>query len=99
MTYFVKLLGSSEWPMPDDPWGRDPELHAEVRLPAKPPPTNVARGGELIYYAVGGMKCIFGASRVENIPVLNPKHSNPQVAKQWPYASPVELRRSACVPR
>ena len=33
MTYFVKLLGSTEWPMPDDPWDRDPEMHTEVRFP------------------------------------------------------------------
>ena len=33
-------------------------------------------------------------------PVLKiPKHSNPDVARRWPYAAPVELRKSACVPR
>jgi hypothetical protein len=99
MTYFVKLLGSSDWPMPDDPWDRDPEMHREVRFPAKPAPTAVARGDEFIYYAVGGTKCIFGASRAEDKPVINQHHSNPEVARRWPYAAPVELRKSACVPR
>jgi hypothetical protein len=99
MTYFVKLLGSHDWPMPDDPWGRDAEMHREVRFPGKPPPTDVTRGDEFIYYAVGGTKCIFGASRAEGDPVLNPTHSNPEVARRWPYAAPILLRKSACVPR
>src|SRR4051794_25392317 len=74
-------------------------MHTEVRFPSKPPPTDVTRGDELIYYAVGGTKCIFGASRVEEDPVLNPLHSNREVARRWPYAAPIELRKSACVPR
>lgn len=98
MTYFVKLLGSSEWPMPDDPWDRDPEMHNEVRFPA-PEPTDVARGDEFIYYAVGGTKCIFGSSRADDKPAINQQHSNPEVARRWPYAAPIELRKRACVPR
>jgi hypothetical protein len=74
-------------------------MHREVRFPGKPAPTDVARGDEFIYYAVGGTKCIFGASRAEDKPVLNQQHSNPEVARRWPYAAPVELRKSACVPR
>ncbi len=99
MTYFVKLLGSRDWPMPDDPWDRDPEMHFEVRFPPRPAPTNISRGDEFIYYAVGGTKCIFGSSRATGVPVLNDHHSNPEVARRWPYAAPVELRRNACVPR
>ena len=99
MTYFVKLLGSSDSPMPDEPWDRDPEMHYEVRFPPKPPPTDVTRGDELIYYAVGGTKCIFGASRVEGDPVLNPIHSDPEIARRWPYSAPISLRPSACVSR
>jgi hypothetical protein len=99
MTYFVKLLGARNWPMPDDPWARDREMHTEVRFPPKPAPTDISRGDELIYYAVGGTKCIFGASRVDDLPVINHYHSNPEVARRWPYAAPVELRKSACVPR
>lgn len=84
--------------MSDDPWTRDPEMHREVRFPA-PDPTEVSPGDEFIYYAVGGTKCIFGASRAKDRPVINQYHSNPEVARQWPYAAPVELRKSACVPR
>lgn len=94
MSYFVKLLGSTDWPMPIDPWDRDPEMHTEVRFP-KPQPTDVHKGDELVYYAVGGFKCIFGASRVEEPPVLNPTHSNPEVARRWPYAAPVWIRDDA----
>jgi hypothetical protein len=84
--------------MADDPWDRDPEMHIEVRFPPRPAPTNVSRGDEFIYYAVGGTKCIFGASRALDPPVLNDRHSNPEVARLWPYAAPVELRKGACVP-
>jgi hypothetical protein len=99
MAYFVKLLGASDWPMPDDPWDRDLEKHTEVRFPAKPLPSDISRGDELIYYAVGGTKCIFGASRVDGVPEINQYHSNPEVARRWPYAAPIELRKTACVPR
>ena len=84
--------------MPDDPWGRDPEMHSEVRFPPKPP-ADVMRGDEFIYYAVGGTKCIFGSSRAESDPVLSSTHSNPEVARLWPWAAPIKLRKSACVPR
>ena len=52
MTCYVKLLGSSEMPMPDDWWGagRD-ELDDEVRFP-KPLPKEITPGDELVYYAV-----------------------------------------------
>jgi hypothetical protein len=92
VTYYVKLLGSTDMPMPNDPWGRDPEMAKEVRFPAKPAPTDIAKGDELIYYAVGGYKRLFGASRVDDVPVINNEHSNAVVAKRWPYAAPVEVR-------
>jgi hypothetical protein len=74
-------------------------MHTEVRFPPKPPPTDVSRGDEFIYYAVGGTKSIFGASRADGEPAISDVHSNPEVARLWPYAVPVELRKTACVPR
>jgi hypothetical protein len=57
----------------------------------------VSAGDELIYYAVGGYKRIFGAVRVEDVAVLNPLHSNASVARRWPYAAPITRRPSACL--
>ena len=91
MTYFVKLLGSTDMPMSNSPWG-EREINEEIRFPASPPPKEVTPGDELIYYAVGGYKRVFAAARVEGEPVLSDKHENPVVAKRWPYAAPVKIR-------
>ena len=91
MTYFVKLLGLSEMPMPNLAFGRDEEMNKEVRFP-RPEPKDVMPGDELVYYAVGGYKRIFGVARVEESPKQNHVHSNPVVAKKWPYAARVALR-------
>jgi hypothetical protein len=91
VSYFVKLLGSSDMPMPNEAFGRDEEMNSEVRFP-KPEPKDVHRGDELVYYAVGGYKRIFASARLEEEPVLNAVHSNPVIAKRWPYAAPVTLR-------
>jgi hypothetical protein len=92
VSYFVKLLGSSDFPMPDDAFDRDPEMSYEVRFPKGSPPSDVAPGDELVYYAVGGFKRIFASARVDGPAVLNAVHSNPEVARRWPYAAPVSLR-------
>src|SRR5262249_14516287 len=46
-----------------------------------------------------GTKCIFGASIAKDDPVINARHSNAEVARRWPYAVPIRLRKSACVPQ
>src|SRR5690348_14837682 len=87
MTYFVKLLGSSDMPMEDD-WlgcGRQ-DLEDEVRFP-KPQPKDVTPGDHVVYYAVGGFKKIFATARIETLPEERPQHANPVIAKRWPYAS------------
>jgi hypothetical protein len=91
MTYYVKLLGSKDMPMPDDWWwgGRD-DLDDEVRFP-KPLPKEITPGDELVYYAVGGFKSIFATARVKTVPELRPRHPNPLIAKKWPFASDAEL--------
>jgi hypothetical protein len=99
VTYFVKLLGSKDWPMPDDAWDRDPEMWKEVRFPKGAPPRDVSAGDELIYYAVGGYKRIFGASRLDGPAVQNLVHSNPEIARRWPYAAPVTVREDARIER
>jgi hypothetical protein len=91
MTYFVKMLGSTDMPMPNDAWGRRTEIATEVRFPAKPPPTDVGPGDELVYYAVGGYKRVFATVRVESEPEPDRPHENPVIAKRWPYAAGVSL--------
>jgi hypothetical protein len=94
MAYYVKLLGAHDRPMPNDAWGPEgvrPE--DEVRFPPKPAPTDVAPGDELVYYAVGGYKRVFGAVRVETAPMLV-DHPNPVVQKRWPYMANVAVRPS-----
>ncbi len=97
MTYYVKLLGSTDMPMSNEPWDRDVEMHKEVRFPARPVPKEITVGDEFVYYAVGGYKRIFGASRADGEPILNHEHSIPDVAKRWPYAAPITLNPSACL--
>ena len=91
MTYYVKLLGSTDMPMANYPWDED-EMRREVRFPPKPPPADVSPGDELVYYAVGGFKRVFATARVEELPQINNIHSNPTVARRWPYAAAVRLR-------
>jgi hypothetical protein len=103
MAYFVKLLGESPDGMPPDPWGRDPEMLSECRFPGsrkkgRPAPTDIAPGDGMLYYAVGGTFTIFGAALMESFPVLNPVHSNPSIAKRYPYAADIKLLKFACVP-
>jgi len=95
MTYYVKMLGSTDMPMPNHPWGAQGDAHDEVRFPARPAPVGINPGDEFVYYAVGGYKRVFAAARVESAPRLNAAHPNRVVAKRWPYAAKVSLRPSA----
>lgn len=94
MTYYVKMLGASDMPMPNHPWGRPGDAEDEVRFPPKPSPVNISPGDELVYYAVGGYKRVFATARVETAPKLGDVHPNAIVAKRWPYVAKVALRPS-----
>lgn len=92
MTYYVKMLGSSDMPMPNHPWGARNDAEDEVRFPPRPAPAGISPGDELVYYAVGGYKRVFATARVETAPKLSDVHPNRVVAKRWPYAAKVSLR-------
>ena len=94
MSYFVKLLGSTDMPMANDTWGTRGDLDDQVRFAGRPKPDDVAVGDELVYYAVGGYKRVFATARVESAPEESDDHPNPVVAKRWPYASTVAVRPS-----
>jgi hypothetical protein len=94
MTYYVKMLGSTDMPMPNHPWGERNDVEDEVRFPPRPAPIAITPGDELVYYAVGGYKRVFATARVESPPRLSDIHPNPVVAKRWPYAAKVSVRPS-----
>ena len=94
MACYVKLLGATDMPMPNYPWGQRSDIVDEVRFPAKPIPKEISPGDELIYYAVGGYKRVFATARVDSAPRLSDVHPNPVVAKRWPYAAKVSLSPS-----
>jgi hypothetical protein len=94
MAYFVKMLGASDMPMPNHPWGRNNDPEDIVRFPSRPKPTDIAAGDELLYYAVGGYKRVFATARVESAPVLGDIPPNDPIAKRWPYVAGVSLRPS-----
>jgi hypothetical protein len=96
VTYYVKLLGASDLPMPNDWWGNRHDLEEEVRFPA-PEPKEITPGDELIFYAVGGFKRIFAGARVKSRPELRELHANPVIAKRWPFAVDADLNPSARV--
>lgn len=89
MTYYVKLIGSRDMPMPDDWWGRSTDEY-EVRFPP-PLPKEITPGDELVYYAVGGYKSIIATGRVNGFPVRQPMHPNPEIARRWPFAAEAEM--------
>jgi len=94
VSYFVKMLGSTDMPMPNDAWGTRGDIEEQVRFAPQPKPTDVVPGDELVYYAVGGYKRVFAKARVESTPELNSFHPNPAIAKRWPYASKIAVRPS-----
>ena len=94
MSYFVKMLGSTDMPMPNDAWAARGDLDDQVRFAVKPKPTDVAVGDELVYYAVGGYKRVFATARVETVPEESDDHPSPEIAKRWRYASRVAVRPS-----
>ena len=93
MAYFVKMLGSTDMPMPNHPWGHRNDAEDEVRFPAKPAPVEISAGDELVYYAVGGYKRVFahGANRGCSELTAAPKTV---IEKRWPYVAKVSLRPS-----
>jgi len=88
------MLGSTDMPMPNRPWGRNNDPEDIVRFPPRPVPVGIGPGDELVYYAVGGYKRVFATARVESKPVLGNIPPNDPIAKRWPYIAKVSLRPS-----
>ena len=93
MAYYVKMLGSTDMPMPNHPWGHRDDAEDEVRFPAKPAPVEISPGDELVYYAVGGYKRVFATARIEGAPRLTAAPKT-VIEKRWPYVAKASLRPS-----
>ena len=93
MTFYVKMLGSTDMPMPNHPWGHRNDAEDEVRFPAKPAPVEISPGDELVYYAVGGYKRVFATARIEAAPKLTAAPKT-VIEKRWSYVAKASLRPS-----
>jgi hypothetical protein len=88
---YVKMIGASDLPLPNDPFIRIPSLRTLVRFPRDQFPRDMNRGDELVYYAVGGYKKLFAVARLLEDPRRDVPAGDPAIFKRWPHAAPVEL--------
>ena len=95
---YVKMIGASDLPLPNDPFAQIPSLARLVRFPRDQFPHEIKKGDELLYYAVGGYKKVFAQVRLigdpaQDVPVTGSARgvSNAQIFRRWPHAAAVEL--------
>jgi hypothetical protein len=91
MPYWVKLVGASDLPLPNDPFISIPSLRELMRFPRDQFPHEMSRGDELLLYAVGGYKKIFAACLLEEEPRRDVPGADPTVYKRWPHAVAIQL--------
>jgi hypothetical protein len=87
---WLKLLGKADWQMPDAWTHERPELLRYVRLGGDQPPTEIAAGDRLIYYAVGWQR-FFAIAEVTSAP-YEPTVTHEWEA-QWPWAVDVRVTK------
>jgi hypothetical protein len=51
----------------------------------------IGKNDRLVYYAVGGFKCIFAIVDVVGHPQRNVAHEDPKISRRWPHAVAVSL--------
>src|SRR4051794_17123599 len=86
---YVKTIGASDLPLPNDPFISDPELLDLVRFPRDQFPRDMHKGDELVYYAVGGYKKIFAIVRLaedprRDVPSTSSRTAASEIARRWP---------------
>jgi hypothetical protein len=91
MQHWVKLIGASDLPLPNDPFVRDPSLYEWVRFPRDQFPREINKGDELVYYAVGGYKKLFAIARLTAEPQRDVPARHATIFKRWPHAARVEI--------
>ena len=85
------MVGSSDLPLPNDPFVQRPSLREQIRFPRDQFPRDMARGDEMLLYAVGGYKKVFAAVRLEEEPQRDVGGTEPDIFKRWPHAVRVSL--------
>lgn len=88
---YVKMIGASDLPLPNDPFIRIPSLKRLVRFPRDQFPREMKAGDELLYYAVGGYKKLFAQARLAEDPRRDVPTSDPEVLRRWPHGAAIEL--------
>ena len=92
MGYWLKMIGSSDWPVGERPFDETPSLKTEVRFPKDQFPGRVIHKEDwLVYYAVGGWKRIFAIVQLVGEPERDVPSGSPEVDKRWPHAARVML--------
>ena len=91
MAYWVKLVGASDFPLPNDPFIAIPSLKEQIRFPRDQFPREIIRGDEMLLYAVGGYKKIFAAVMLEEDPRRDVPGADAVVFRRWPHAVAVRL--------
>lgn len=77
MGSWLKLLGKADWKMPDAWTHERPELLRYFRLGGDRPPTEIAAGDRLVYYAVGGERFFAIAEVISGEPY------EPAITHEW----------------
>jgi hypothetical protein len=88
---WVKMIGASDLPLPNDPFVQIPSLRTQIRFPRDQFPRDMGRGDELLLYAVGGYKKIFATVMLEEEPERDVGGTDPWIFKRWPHAVRVQL--------
>jgi len=91
MAYWVKLVGASDFPLPNDPFISIPSLAELIRFPRDQFPRELGRGDEMLLYAVGGYKKVFAAVMLEADPRRDVPGADAAVLRRWPHAVAVRL--------
>jgi hypothetical protein len=93
MGSWLKLLGKADWKVPDAWSHKRPELLRYVRFGGKQPPTEIAAGDSLVYYAVGWER-FFAIAEVTSGEPYEPDITH-EWETQWPWAVDIRIVKKA----
>ena len=82
MRAWLKLVGTSDWQLPDAWAVERKDLLREIRFSELQPPDPISRGDRLVHHAVGHQKLVAVVEVLDDEASLDP-HPN-EWEKQWP---------------
>ena len=92
MSYWLKMIGSTDRPLGEHPFTERPSLKRQVRFPKDQFPGRlIGKGDWLVYYAVGGWKRIFAVVQLTGDPERDVPSGDAEVDRRWPHAAAVAL--------